>query len=287
MASVIQDNFRIRKTFQKIDPLIEIPNLIAIQRRSYDKFLQLAVDPMKREDVGLQAVFKRVFPIKDFNETASLDFVKYEIDQPKYDVDECHQRGMTYAAPMKVSIRLIVWEKDEVTGQQSIRSVKEQDVYFGEIPLMTEHGTFIVNGTERVIVSQLHRSPGAFFFVNTDKTKTGASGKLLHSARIIPNRGSWLDFEFDTKDILQVRIDRRRKMPATVLLKALTYSTKQLLDYYYDTETVYILGKGKYEKSVDIDLLLGQRATRDIRDPETREIIVRKNRKFTRSAIKQ
>lgn len=287
MASQIQDNFRIRKSFAKIHSLIDIPNLIDIQKRSYDKFLQLNVDPMSREDVGLQSVFKRVFPIKDFNDTASLDFVKYEIDAPKYDVDECHQRGMTYAAPMKVSIRLIVWEKDEVTGQASIRSVKEQDVYFGEIPLMTEHGTFIVNGTERVIVSQLHRSPGAFFFVNQDKSKTGASGKLLHSARIIPNRGSWLDFEFDTKDILHVRIDRRRKLPATVLLKALGYSTKELLDYYYDTETIFILGKAKYEKSVDINLLLGQRATRDIRDPETREIIVRKNRKFTRSAIKQ
>lgn len=287
MASQIQDNFRIRKSFAKINTLIDIPNLIEIQKRSYDKFLQLGVDPQKREDTGLQAVFKRVFPIKDFNESASLDFVKYEIDAPKYDVDECHQRGMTYAAPMKVSIRLIVWEKDEVTGQQSIRSVKEQDVYFGEIPLMTNNGTFIVNGTERVIVSQLHRSPGAFFFVNQDKAKTAATGKLLHSARIIPNRGSWLDFEFDTKDILHVRIDRRRKLPATVLLKALGYTTKQLLDYYYDTETVYLLGKGKYEKSVDIELLLGQRATRDIRDPETREIIVRKNRKFTRSAIKQ
>lgn len=286
MASQIQDNFRVRKSFAKIHSLIDIPNLIDIQKRSYDKFLQLAADPMERQDVGLQAVFKRVFPIKDFNDTASLDFVKYEIDAPKYDVDECHQRGMTYAAPMKVSIRLIVWEKDEATGQVSIRSVKEQDVYFGEIPLMTEHGTFIVNGTERVIVSQLHRSPGAFFFVNHDKSKTGASGKLLHSARIIPNRGSWLDFEFDTKDILHVRIDRRRKLPATVLLKALGYSTKELLDYYYDTETITVLGAGKYEKSVDIALLLGQRATRDIRHPETNEIIVRKNRKFTRSAIK-
>jgi DNA-directed RNA polymerase subunit beta len=286
MASQIQDNFRVRKSFAKIHSLIDIPNLIDIQKRSYDKFLQLSAEPMAREDVGLQAVFKRVFPIKDFNDTASLDFVKYEIDAPKYDVDECHQRGMTYAAPMKVSIRLIVWEKDEATGQASIRSVKEQDVYFGEIPLMTSHGTFIVNGTERVIVSQLHRSPGAFFFVNHDKSKTGSSSKLLHSARIIPNRGSWLDFEFDTKDILHVRIDRRRKLPATVLLKALGYSTKELLDYYYDTETISILGAKKYEKSVDIALLLGQRATRDIRNPDNDEIIVRKNRKFTRSAIK-
>ncbi len=287
MASMIQQNFRIRKSFAKMDSLVPIPDLIAIQRSSYAKFLQLDVDPNDREDVGLQAVFRRVFPITDFNETASLDFVKYEIDSPKYDVEECHQRSMTYAAPMKVSIRLIVWEKDEVTGQQSIRSVKEQDVYFGEIPLMTEHGTFVVNGTERVIVSQLHRSPGAFFFVSEDKSKTSPSGKLLHSARIIPNRGSWLDFEFDTKDILQVRIDRRRKMPATVLLKGLGYSTQQLLDYYYSTETVFVLSRDSFEKSVDVDLLLGQRATRDIQHPETGEVIVPKNRKFTRSAIKK
>ena len=286
-TSQIQDNFRMRKSFGKIKPLIDIPNLIDTQKRSYDKFLQLAVDPMEREDTGLQAVFKRVFPIKDFNETASLDFVKYDIDPPKYDVDECHQRGMTYAAPMKVSIQLIVWEQDEVTGQQAVRSVKEQDVYFGEIPLMTEHGTFIINGTERVIVSQLHRSPGAFFFVNQDKTKTNASGMLLHSARIIPNRGSWLDFEFDTKDILHVRIDRRRKMPATILLKALTYSAQDLLDYFYDKETIYLLGKDDYQKSVDVALLLGQRATKEIRDPKTDDIIVRKNRKFTRGAVKK
>ncbi|MCC6645076.1 MAG: DNA-directed RNA polymerase subunit beta, partial [Polyangiaceae bacterium] len=170
--------------------------------------------------------------------------------------------------------------------KDTVKEVKEQEVYMGDIPLMTENGSFVINGTERVIVSQLHRSPGAFFFVNQDKSKTGSSGKLIHSARIIPNRGSWLDFEFDTKDILHVRIDRRRKMPATVLLKALAYSTKELLDHFYDTETIFILGKGKFEKSVDVELLLGQRATRDIRHPDTREVIVRKNRKFTRSAIK-
>ncbi len=287
MASQVQTNFRIRNTFAKINSLIDIPDLIEIQKRSYSKFLQLGMEPDKRQDTGLQAVFSSVFPIKDFNETASLDFVKYEVDPPKYDVEECIQRGMTYAAPMRVSIRLIVWEKDEVTGQQSIRSVKEQDVYFGEIPLMTENGTFIVNGTERVIVSQLHRSPGAFFFVNQDKTKAAGAAKLIHSARIIPNRGSWLDFEFDTKDILHVRIDRRRKMPCTILLKALGYSAKELLDYFYDTQSIYMTGKGKFEKSVNIDLLLGQRATRDLRNPETREIIVRKNRKFTRGAIRQ
>lgn len=287
MASMVQDNFRIRSSFGKIESQLGLPNLIEIQKRSYDKFLQLGTDPMDREDIGLQAVFRRVFPIKDFNESASLDFVKYEIDAPKYDVDECHSRGMTFAAPMKVSIRLIVWEKDEVTGQQSIRSVKEQDVYFGEIPLMTDHGTFIVNGTERVIVSQLHRSPGAFFFVNEDKSKTSGAGKLLHSARIIPNRGSWLDFEFDSKDILHVRIDRRRKMPATALLKALGYTTQDLLDYFYETETVVVHDDDSLEKKVDTGLLLGQRATRDIYDASGEKIIVRKNRKFTRAAIRK
>ena len=286
-ATKLQGNFRIRKSFGKVKPLVDIPNLIDTQKRSYDKFLQLNVDPSKREDYGLQAVFRRVFPIKDFNETASLDFVKYEIDPPKYDVDECLQRGMTYAAPMKASIQLIVWEKDEVTGRQSVRSVKEQDVYFGEIPLMTEHGTFIVNGTERVIVSQLHRSPGAFFFVNEDKTKGASSGLLLHSARIIPNRGSWLDFEFDTKDILNVRIDRRRKMPATILLKALGHSAQDLLDYFYEKEQIIIDPATKtFQKNVDFNLLLGQRLSVELRGPEG-ELIVRKNNKVTKSAIRK
>ena len=185
----------------------------------YEKFLQADVAPEKREDVGLQGVFKSVFPIRDFNETSSLEFVSYHLEKPKYDVDECHQRGMTYSAPIKVVVRLVVWDKDEETGAQSIRDVKEQEVYFGEIPLMTQNGTFIINGTERVVVSQLHRSPGAFF--DHDKGKSHASGKLLYNARIIPYRGSWIDFEFDHKDLLYVRIDRRRKLPATVLIRAL------------------------------------------------------------------
>ena len=176
-----------------------------------------------------------MFPIKDFKETSSLEFVSYNLEKPKYDVDECRQRGMTFAAPIKVVVRLVVWDTNEETGSQSIRDVKEQEVYFGEIPLMTENGTFIINGTERVVVSQLHRSPGVFF--DHDKGKTHSSGKLLYSARIIPYRGSWLDFEFDPKDLLYVRIDRRRKLHATVLLRALGYSTEELLNYYYDTET--------------------------------------------------
>ncbi|MBI5497624.1 MAG: DNA-directed RNA polymerase subunit beta [Deltaproteobacteria bacterium] len=285
MTTQIQDNYRIRKSFGRIHPLIDIPNLIDIQKRSYDKFLQADVDPDKREDTGLQGVFKSVMPIKDYNETASLEFVSYHLEKPKYDVDECHQRGMTYSAPIKVVIRLVVWDKDELTGAQSIRDVKEQEVYFGEIPLMTQNGTFIINGTERVVCSQLHRSPGAFF--DHDKGRTHSSGKLLYNARIIPYRGSWIDFEFDPKDILYVRIDRRRKLPATVLLKALGYTAEQLLDYYYEKEILRIEGKGKYGKLINFELLLGQRATRDIKDPKSKEVIVKKNRKFTKQALKK
>jgi DNA-directed RNA polymerase subunit beta len=286
MASpVIQNNFRARKTFAKIAKIIDIPNLIDIQKQSYEKFLQKDVPLDKREDVGLQGVFKSVFPIKDFSETSSLEFVSYTLDKPKYDVDECRQRGMTFAAPIKVIVRLVVWDTNEETGSQSIRDVKEQEVFFGEIPLMTDNGTFIINGTERVVVSQLHRSPGVFY--DHDKGKTHSSGKLLYSARIIPYRGSWLDFEFDAKDLLYVRIDRRRKLHATVLLRALGYSTEELLNYYYDTETVYLEPNKKVSKSVEYDLLPGQRASRDIRHPDTREVLVKKNRKFTKLAIKK
>ncbi|HYS09984.1 MAG TPA: DNA-directed RNA polymerase subunit beta, partial [Myxococcales bacterium] len=299
MATTIQNNFRIRKNFAKIQKIIDIPNLIDIQKHSYDKFLQSDKGPEQREDTGLQGVFKSVFPIKDFNETSSLEFVSYHLEKPKYDVDECHQRGMTFSAPIKVVVRLVVWDKDPDTGAQSIRDVKEQEVYFGEIPLMTENGTFIINGTERVVVSQLHRSPGAFF--DHDKGKSHSSGKLLYNARIIPYRGSWIDFEFDHKDILYVRIDRRRKLPATVLLRALGAvpdtakknpldfkgTPEEILNFFYATETIYIGEKGKYEKSVELELLPGQRATRDIKHPKTGEVIVKKNRKFTRAAIKK
>src|SRR5436190_14242076 len=299
MAATIQNNFRIRKNFAKIQKIIDIPNLIDIQKHSYDKFLQADKAPEQREDTGLQGVFESVFPIKDFNETSSLEFVSYHLEKPKYDVDECHQRGMTYSAPIKVVVRLVVWDKDPDTGAQSIRDVKEQEVYFGEIPLMTDNGTFIINGTERVVVSQLHRSPGAFF--DHDKGKSHSSGKLLYNARIIPYRGSWIDFEFDHKDILYVRIDRRRKLPATVLIRALGAvpdtakknplefkgTPEEILNYFYATETISIGEKGKYEKSVELELLPGQRATRDIKHPKTGEIIVKKNRKFTRAAIKK
>jgi DNA-directed RNA polymerase subunit beta len=282
MAAKVQSNFRHRTNLGHVDSIEEIPNLIDIQKSSYDKFLQSDVGPRERGEIGLESVFRSVFPIKDFDGTSELVYVSYNLEKPKYDVDECRQRGMTFAAPIKVTTQLMVYDTRE-GGERIVRDIKEQEVYFGEIPLMTETGTFIINGTERVVVSQLHRSPGVFF--DHDKGKTHSSGKLLYSARIIPYSGSWLDFEFDHKDIMFVRIDRRRKMHATVLLRALNYSTQELLNYFYSTETVYIEKGGKFSKSIEYDLLTGQRATRDIKIGA--EVVVKKNTKFTRAAIKR
>ena len=219
MAMSFAGKERIRKRFGRIAEVAPMPNLIEVQKSSYDHFLQRIVAPEERTDSGLQEVFRSVFPIRDFSERAQLEFVRYELEAPKYEVDECQQRGITYAAPLKVTLRLVVWDIDEDTGFREIRDIKEQDVYMGDMPLMTQNGTFIVNGTERVIVSQMHRSPGVFF--DHDKGKTHSSGKILYAARVIPYRGSWLDFEFDAKDLVYVRIDRRRKLPATTLLLAL------------------------------------------------------------------
>ena len=278
----IQTNFRIRKNLGRVDRIIDVPNLIDIQKSSYQKFLQMRIAPNERGDMGLQGVFRSVFPIKDFNGTSELVFVSYNLEAPKYDVEECRQRGMTYAAPIKVTTQLMIYDQGE-GGERLVRDIKEQEVYFGEIPLMTETGTFIINGTERVVVSQLHRSPGVFF--DHDKGKTHSSGKVLYSARVIPYRGSWLDFEFDPKNLIYVRIDRRRKMHATVLLRALGFSTQDLLNYFYSTEVIYLEKGGKYAKSLDVNLLPGQRATRDIKlDGKT---IVKRNQKFTRGAIKR
>jgi DNA-directed RNA polymerase subunit beta len=282
MVAKVQSNFRHRTNLGRVDSIEEIPNLIDIQKSSYDKFLQSDVGPRERKEMGLEEVFRSVFPIKDFDGTSELVYVSYNLERPKYDVDECRQRGMTYAAPIKVTTQLMVYDTRE-GGERIVRDIKEQEVYFGEIPLMTETGTFIINGTERVVVSQLHRSPGVFF--DHDKGKTHSSGKLLYSARIIPYSGSWLDLEFDHKDIIFVRIDRRRKMHATVLLRALGYSTQELLNYFYSTETVYIDKGGKFSKSIEYDLLAGQRATRDIKIGS--EVVVKKNTKFTRAAIKR
>src|SRR5512134_2216897 len=284
MSVRVAHNVRLRRNFGKIRKIIDIPNLIEIQRRSYDEFLQLGLQAGQRDNIGLQEVFKSVFPIKDFNETASLEFVSYSLGEPKYTVDECHERGMTFAAPLKVTIQLVIWDVDPQTGGRSIKNVKEQEVYFGEIPLMTENGTFMINGTERVIVSQLHRSPGVFF--DHDKGKTHASGKLLYSARIIPYRGSWIDFEFDPKDILYVRIDRRRKFHATVLLRALGMTTEDLLNYFYRKDTIILDGR-KAAKKFQAEHLVGLKATRDLRHPGTNELIVKEGRKFTRAALRQ
>ncbi len=219
MASTFTGRKRVRKYFGRLAAAAAMPNLIEVQKSSYEQFLQRDVPPAQHTDTGLQAVFKSVFPIRDFSERGTLEFVKYEFEEPKYDVEECQQRGMTYAAPLKVTLRLVVWDVDEETKSRSIRDIKEQDVYMGDMPLMTSNGTFIINGTERVIVSQMHRSPGVFF--DHDKGKTHSSGKYLFAARVIPYRGSWLDFEFDAKDLVYVRIDRRRKLPVTTLLMAL------------------------------------------------------------------
>ncbi len=283
MAYSIANNHLLRKNFATIKNIIDIPNLIDIQKNSYRRFLQSDVPLDLRKNIGLEAVFRSVFPIKDFSESSSLEYVSYTLSKPKYDVEECHQRGMTYAAPMKVKVRLVIWDSGKESGTRGVRDIKEQEVYFGEIPLMTENGTFIINGTERVIVSQLHRSPGVFF--DHDKGKTHSSGKVLYSARVIPYRGSWLDFEFDHKDILYVRIDRRRKMPATVLLKALGYSVEQLLNYYYKSEQVFI-NNGEFRKGIDQELLTMQKAVTDVA-ADTGEIIVKANRKFTKASIKK
>ncbi|MDP3174452.1 MAG: DNA-directed RNA polymerase subunit beta, partial [Phenylobacterium sp.] len=233
MAQSFTGKKRIRKSFGRIPEAVQMPNLIEVQRSSYEQFLQRETQASARRDEGVEAVFRSVFPIKDFNERAVLEYVSYEFEEPKYDVEECVQRDMTYAAPLKVKLRLIVFETDEETGARSVKDIKEQDVYMGDIPLMTEKGTFIVNGTQRVIVSQMHRSPGVFF--DHDKGKTHASGKLLFAARVIPYRGSWLDFEFDAKDIVFVRIDRRRKLPATTFMMALGMDGEEILSTFYET----------------------------------------------------
>ncbi|OGP74028.1 MAG: DNA-directed RNA polymerase subunit beta, partial [Deltaproteobacteria bacterium RBG_16_50_11] len=284
MPMIVPVYRRYRKNFSKIKEILEISNLIDVQKRSYEKFLQSDVEPEKRELLGLQAVFKTVFPIKDFYETASLEFVSYRLTEPKYDMEECLLRGMTYAAPVKVTVRLVVWDVNEETRARSIKAVKEQEVYFGEIPLMTNNGTFIINGTERVIVSQLHRSPGVFF--DQDQVKPHTGGKTFYYARIIPSRGSWIDFEFDQKDLLHVRIDRRRKIPVTVLLRALKFTGQELLDFFYHKEKV-LIRKGKLLKEIAKDVLVGQKATADLLDPETHKVILKKHRRISEDAFRK
>ena len=233
MPDMLANNYRYRRTFAKTLPAISVENLIQIQRESYEKFLQLKLEPVDRDNTGLQGVFKSVFPIQDFSNRASLQFVSYTLETPKYDVDECRDRGMTFSAPLKVTVRLVVWDVDTETDTRTVSNIKEQEVYFGEIPIMTANGTFIVNGTERVVVSQLHRSPGNFLWHRKEQHRQ--YWKNIFSARIIPNRGSWIDFEFDTKDILCP--DRPpTQVACDSTLRALGYSTPELLNHFYDME---------------------------------------------------
>ena len=275
---------RIRKNFGKIRKIVDIPDLIGMQRESFARFLQKDIPPEQREEIGLQAVFKSVYPIKDFTGSASLEFVSYRFGEIKHSEEECVQRGMTYELPVRITVRLVVYEVDKESGVSNIRDIKEQEIYFGTIPLMTEKGTFIINGTERVVVSQLHRSSGVFF--DHDKGKSHSSGKIIYSSRIIPVRGSWIDMEIDPKDILQIRIDRRRKFPVTILFKAFGYSTEDIRSYFYSFDRIIIKGK-KILKAFNPELLKGQRADEDIKDPKSGEIVVKKGRMFTKRSLKQ
>ena len=275
---------RIRKFFGKMREVAEMPNLIEVQKASYDQFLIMDEPAGGRGEEGLQAVFKSVFPISDFSGNSLLEFVKYTFEAPKYDVDECRQRGMTFAAPLKVTLRLIVFDVDIDTGAKSVKDIKEQDVYMGDMPLMTDNGTFIVNGTERVIVSQMHRSPGVFF--DHDKGKTHSSGKLLFAARIIPYRGSWLDIEFDAKDIVHARIDRKRKIPVTSLLYALGYDGEGILDALYN-KVLYTKDKQGWRVPYDPERMRGYKSSVDLIDADTGEIVVEAGRKVSVRAARQ
>ncbi|NOZ42101.1 MAG: DNA-directed RNA polymerase subunit beta [Alphaproteobacteria bacterium] len=278
MATSYSSRKKVRKNFGRIKEVAEMPNLIRIQKSSYDQFLQTDVPAGERVNDGLQGVFKSVFPISDFAGTASLEFVSYDLEAPKYDTEECQQRDMTYAAPLRVTLRLIVFEVDEDTDARSVLDIKEQDVYMGDLPLMTDRGTFVVNGTERVIVSQMHRSPGVFF--DHDKGKTHISGKFLFAARIIPYRGSWLDFEFDAKDIVFVRIDRRRKLPVTTLLYALGMSAGEILDFFYDRVT-YKRKKTGWCVPFDHVAWRGVKPTFDLVNAANGEVLVEAGKKVT------
>ncbi|TRW95104.1 DNA-directed RNA polymerase subunit beta [Paracoccus sp. M683] len=290
MAQAYVGQKRIRRYYGNIREVLEMPNLIEVQKSSYDLFLRSGDAPQHQDGEGIQGVFQSVFPIKDFNETATLEFVKYELEKPKYDVDECQARDMTYAAPLKVTLRLIVFDVDENTGAKSVKDIKEQDVYMGDMPLMTQNGTFIVNGTERVVVSQMHRSPGVFF--DHDRGKTHSSGKLLFACRIIPYRGSWLDFEFDAKDLVFARIDRRRKLPVTTLLYALGMDQEGIMDAFYDTVDYKLqrAGKGKEGGWVTRffpERVRGTRPSYDLVNADTGEVITKAGDKVTPRLVKQ
>ncbi|MCC5992794.1 MAG: DNA-directed RNA polymerase subunit beta, partial [Rhodobacteraceae bacterium] len=285
MAQSYVGQKRIRKMFGKIREVLEMPNLIEIQKNSYDLFLRSGDQPQPLDGEGIMGVFQSVFPIKDFNETATLEFVKYDLEKAKYDIDECMQRDMTYAAPLKVTLRLIVFDIDEDTGAKSVKDIKEQDVFMGDMPLMTPTGTFVVNGTERVVVSQMHRSPGVFF--DHDQGKTHSSGKLLFTCRIIPYRGSWLDFEFDAKDMVFARIDRRRKLPVTTLLYALGMDQNQIMDAYYDRVSFKLQKNKGWITKFFPERVRGTRPTIDLIDAATGEVLCKAGDKMTPRMVKK
>src|SRR5437763_2912734 len=276
---------RLRKFFGHMTEVAEMPNLIEVQKTSYDQFLQVWKPPTGRLDIGLETVFKSVFPISDFSETSLLEYVDYHFEDPKYDVEECQQRSMTYAAPLKVTLRLIVFDVDQETGAKSVKDIKEQDVYMGDVPFMTSNGTFIVNGTERVIVSQMHRSPGVFF--DHDKGKTHSSGKLLFAARVIPYRGSWLDFEFDAKDIVHVRIDRRRQLTATTLLYALGLTQEEILGYFYGKIGFKHNKDGSWSTPLDPSWMRNAKTASDWKNAKTGEVILEAGAKITVRALRK
>ncbi|SBT18365.1 DNA-directed RNA polymerase subunit beta [Marinomonas gallaica] len=281
MAYSYTEKKRIRKDFGKLPPVLDVPYLLAIQLESYRNFLQEGKNPAERGELGLHGAFKSVFPMVSFSGNAALEYVDYRLGKPVFDVKECQLRGVTYAAPLRVRVRLIIYDKE--SANKAIKDIREQEVYMGEIPLMTENGTFVINGTERVIVSQLHRSPGVFF--DHDRGKTHSSGKLLHSARVIPYRGSWLDFEFDPKDCVFVRIDRRRKLPVTILLRALGFDTEQILDTFFDT-TGFYLSRDGVEMELIASRLRGETAQFNIAD-QNGELIVEEGRRITAKHIRQ
>ncbi len=284
MTAMLTGQKRVRRYYGKIREVAELPNLIEVQRSSYDLFLRSGDQPQPLDGEGIRGVFQSVFPIKDFNETSYLEFVGYDLEKPKFDVEECQARDMTYAAPLKVTLRLVVFEIDEDTGTKSVKDIKEQEVYMGDIPLMTGTGTFVVNGTERVIVSQMHRSPGVFF--DHDDGKSHSSGKLLFAARIIPYRGSWLDFEFDAKDLVNVRIDRRRKLPVTTLLYALGMDQEEICDTYYN-KVSYKKDKNGWVTKFFPERLRGSKPSFDIVDAKTGEVIAEAGKKITPRTAKK
>ena len=285
MAQTYIGQKRLRKYYGKIREVLDMPNLIEVQKSSYDLFLKSGDQSEPLDGEGIKGVFQSVFPIKDFNETSILEFVSYDLESPKYDVEECQQRDMTYSGPLKVKLRLIVFDVDEDTGAKSVKDIKEQDVFMGDMPLMTPNGTFVVNGTERVIVSQMHRSPGVFF--DHDKGKTHSSGKLLFACRIIPYRGSWLDFEFDAKDIVYARIDRRRKLPVTTLLYALGMDQEGIMDAYYETVPYKLKKRKGWVTKFFPDRVRGTRPAFDLVDAATGDVLAEAGKKVTPRAVKK